>query len=149
MVFLPNVLKTAEITAMKKIVAAFQLLLSSHAGYAITLDNIPGYNFDMFANALVGSQGTFSTNGATVEESITDTNAATYVMSASGETAYLDLTFSASVYDTPGIDLSIFFVFAGGHTFGLTLFDDTSSSGKLFYDNITYTGYNVMESLNN
>jgi len=111
------------------------------ASVATPID-VPGYNFAAVANILLGSRGKFSTNFGSAIDSLTDNLASSWA-SSSDNPAYVDLLFSTNVYDGDGIDLSIFFVGAGGHSVGLTLYSGGVSSTTRYYNNPIYTGFNT------
>ncbi len=119
------------------------LAIFSSSASAITID-IPGYDF-----AALGAQsalhGNFSSNIATLETALSDASASSYLLSYDNP-ATIDLTFSdasgaTSVYNGDGVDLSVFFVGAGTHQIGLTLFGGGASLGMDTLSAITYTHY--------
>ena len=111
---------------------------------AITID-IPGYDF-----AALGAQpvlnGNFSSNLASAETAISDASASSYLFSYD-KSATINLMFSdassnaTSIYNGDGVDLSVFFVGAGTHQIGLSLFSGGANLGMDTLSAISYTGY--------
>ena len=126
-----------------RLLSTIILALASSSVSAMTID-VPGYDF-----AALGAQpvlnGSFSSNISSTETALSDASASSYVFSYDTP-ATIDLMFSdargaTSVYNGDGVDLSVFFVGAGTHQIGLTLFSGGANLGMDTLSTISYTGY--------
>ena len=135
---------------MKKLLLLCIYLFSfsvSNIANAVTI--VPGYDYDVFANELSSSTGSFwdwqssetdpaFTDDARLAESLVGNNAATYVTGADSISA-VTLGFGTNVYNGSGNDLALFFVGTG------TQFS-MSANGTTVYDIGTLsTGYTVTD----
>ena len=104
-----------------------------------------GEDFSAYANSVVGKSGSFLTDlgnavdgtnwssaDIDVDGAITDASAETSMLGTSAG-AYVDLAFSAPVFDGDGNDLKLFFVGNNGHFFDLSVFVDGVSMGTVSY----------------
>jgi len=109
---------------------AVNILEGSFAAYANSVVGKSGSFFTDLGNALNGpnwSSANFDVDGA-----ITDTSAETSILAISTG-GYVDLAFSAPVFDGDGNDLKIFFVGNHGHFFDLSVFVGGVSKGTVTY----------------
>ena len=135
---------------LKKIFTAIALLFIARSALAITV--LPGYEVAAIATADADSfSGAFTSNYKTPQFSIDDTSTATWVMSTDAD-AYIDLTFTAGIYDGEDTDISIFFVGGGslGHTVDIAINGQTNAADtrtySIFSNSETYTNFCIPDT---
>jgi hypothetical protein len=130
---------------MKKTLLALLLVITAKASFAIPISDMPGYANDisvLASSATTTGVFSYSPGSTSAGASLTDGLASSWAFSNSNS-AYIDLSFGTSIYDSTGIDLSIFFVGAPPHSTSLSLLSGSTSTKAKTFSTISYTGFCV------